>query len=131
VSDGTQFAAAVERLLGDADLREQLVERAVARVQADFDLATVCRRYRPVRRGMAAGVHGRERIGRSLSAARDVASLPGWIQLFVIVAVAAAIVLIAHIAGVPGRWAPMVIGGALGLMTALVGGAPRREDGEG
>jgi len=80
---------------------------------------------------MAAGVHGRERIGRSLSAARDVASLPGWIQLFVIVAVAAAIVLIAHIAGVPGRWAPMVIGGALGLMTALVGGAPRREDGEG
>jgi len=80
---------------------------------------------------MATGVHGRERIGRSLSAARDVASLPGWIQLFVIVAVAAAIVLIAHIAGVPGRWAPMVIGGALGLMTALVGGAPRREDGEG
>ena len=80
---------------------------------------------------MAAGLHGRERIGRSLSAARDVASLPGWIQLFVIVAVAAAIVLIAHIAGVPGRWAPMVIGGALGLMTALVGGAPRREDGEG
>jgi len=45
-SDGTQFAAAVERLLGDARLREQLVERAVARVQADFDLATVCRRYR-------------------------------------------------------------------------------------
>ena len=80
---------------------------------------------------MAAGLHGRERIGRSLSGARDVASLPGWIQLFVIVAVAAAIVLIAHIAGVPGRWAPMVIGGALGLMTALVGGAPRREDGEG
>ena len=80
---------------------------------------------------MAAGVHGRERIGRSLSAARDVASLPGWIQLFVIVAVAAAIVLIAHIAGVPGRWAPMVLGGALGLMTALVAGAPRREDGEG
>ena len=80
---------------------------------------------------MAAGVHGRARIGRSLSAVRDVASLPGWLQLFVIVAVAAAIVLIAHIAGVPGRWAPMVIGGALGLMTALVGGAPRREDGEG
>ena len=80
---------------------------------------------------MAAGVHGRARIGRSLSAVRDVASLPGWLQLFVIVAVAAAIVLIAHIAGVPGRWAPMVLGGALGLMTALVAGAPRREDGEG
>ena len=79
---------------------------------------------------MAAGVHGRARIGRSLTAARDVASLPGWLQLFVIVAVAAAIVLIAHLAGVPGRWAPLVIGGALGLMTALVAGAPRREDSE-
>jgi hypothetical protein len=80
---------------------------------------------------MAAGVQGRARIGRSLNAVRDVASLPGWVQLFVIVAVAAAIVLIAHVAGVPGRWAPLVIGGALGLMTALVAGAPRREDGEG
>jgi hypothetical protein len=80
---------------------------------------------------MAAGVHGRARIGRSLTAARDVASLPGWLQLFVIIAVSAAIVLIAHIAGVPGRWAPLVIGGALGLMTALVAGAPRREDNEG
>jgi hypothetical protein len=80
---------------------------------------------------MAAGVHGRARIGRSLTAVRDVASLPGWLQMFVIVAVAAAIVLIAHLAGVPGRWAPLVIGGALGLMTALVAGAPRREEGEG
>jgi hypothetical protein len=80
---------------------------------------------------MAAGVHGRARIGRSLSAVRDVASLPGWLQMFMIVAVAAALVLVAHIAGVPGRWAPLVIGGALGLMTALVAGAPRREDGEG
>jgi hypothetical protein len=80
---------------------------------------------------MAAGVHDRARIGRSLSAARDVASLPGWLQLVVTLAVAAAIVLIAHLAGVPGRWAPLVIGGALGLMTALVAGAPRRDDGEG
>jgi len=80
---------------------------------------------------MAAGVHGRARIGRSLGAARDVASLPGWVQLLVVVAVAAAIVLIARFAGVPGRWAPLAIGGALGLMTALVAGAPRREDGEG
>jgi hypothetical protein len=80
---------------------------------------------------MAAGVHGRARIGRSVTALRDVASLPGWLQLTVIVAVAAAIVLIAHVAGVPGRWAPMVSGGALGLMTALVAGAPRREDTEG
>jgi hypothetical protein len=77
---------------------------------------------------MAAGVHGRARFGRSLS---DVASLPGWLQLVVTVAVAGVIVLIAHFAGVPGRWAPLVIGGALGLMTALVAGAPRREDGEG
>ena len=80
---------------------------------------------------MEAGVDGRARIGRSLTAVRDVASLPGWLQMFVIVAVAAAIVLVAHLAGVPGRWAPLVIGGALGLMTALVAGAPRREDGEG
>jgi hypothetical protein len=80
---------------------------------------------------MAAGVHGRARIGRSLNAARDLASLPGWAQLIVTIAVAVAIVLIAHIAGVPGRWAPLVMGGALGLMTALVAGAPRREDGEG
>jgi hypothetical protein len=80
---------------------------------------------------MAAGVHGRTRIGRTLSAARDIASLPGWVQLFVIIAVAVGVVLIAHLAGVPGRWAPLVMGGALGLMTALVAGAPRREDGEG
>jgi len=80
---------------------------------------------------MAAGAHGRARIGRSLTAARDFASLPGWLQMFGIVAVAAAIVLIAHVAGVPGRWAPLVMGGALGLMTALVAGAPRREDEEG
>jgi hypothetical protein len=79
---------------------------------------------------MAAGVHGRARIGRSLNAARDVASLPGWVQLIITVTVAAALVLIAHVAGVPGRWAPLVIGGALGLMTALVAGAPRREEGD-
>ena len=80
---------------------------------------------------MAAGVHGRARIGRSLDAARDVASLPGWLQLVVTLAVAGALVLIAHLAGVPGHWAPLVIGGALGLMTALVAGAPGREDREG
>lgn len=80
---------------------------------------------------MAAGVHGRARIGRSVHAARDLASLPGWLQLVVALAVAAALVLIAHVAGVPGRWAPLVIGGTLGLMTALVAGGPRREDGEG
>jgi hypothetical protein len=80
---------------------------------------------------MAAGVHGRARVGRSLAAARDIASLPGWLQLLVTLVVAGAIVLIAHFAGIPGRWAPLVFGGALGLMTALVAGAPGREDGEG
>ena len=54
----------------------------------------------------------------------------GLVQLLVTLAVAGVIVLIAHFAGVPGRWAPLVIGGALGLMTALVAGAPRREDRE-
>ena len=77
---------------------------------------------------MAAGVHGRARIGRSLHVARDVASLPGWLQLVVTFAVAGVLVLIAHVAGVPGHWAPLVIGGALGLMTALVAGAPHREE---
>ena len=77
---------------------------------------------------MAAGVHGRARINRSLIALRDIASLPGWLQLLVTLAVAGVIVMIAHFAGVPGRWAPLVIGGALGLMTALVAGAPRREE---
>jgi hypothetical protein len=65
-----------------------------------------------------------------LTVVRDLASLPGWVQLIVTLAVAAVIVLIAHFAGVPGRWAPLVIGGALGLMTALVAGAPRRDDRE-
>lgn len=77
---------------------------------------------------MAAGVHGRARVGRSLTAVRDIASLPGWLQLAVTLSVAGVIMLIAHFAGVPGRWAPLVIGGALGLMTALVAGAPRREE---
>ena len=38
------------------------------------------------------------RMGRSLSVARDVASLPGWLQLVVTLAVAGAITLIAHLA---------------------------------
>jgi hypothetical protein len=80
---------------------------------------------------MAAGVHGRARIGRSLTAVRDIASLPGWLQLAVTLTVAGVIVLIAHFAGIPGRWAPLVIGGALGLMTALVAGAPQRDDPDG
>ncbi|HEX6026825.1 MAG TPA: hypothetical protein VFZ00_32810 [Solirubrobacter sp.] len=63
-----------------------------------------------------------------MTAVRDIASLPGWLQLAVTLSVAGVIMLIAHFAGVPGRWAPLVIGGALGLMTALVAGAPRREE---
>jgi hypothetical protein len=66
-----------------------------------------------------------------LAAARDVAALPGWAQLVMTLLVSATIVLIAHFAGIPGRWAPLVFGGALGLMTALVAGAPSREDSEG
>lgn len=71
------------------------------------------------------------RIGRSLGAARHVTALPGWLQLLVTLAVAAVITLIAHLAGVPGYWAPLVMGGALGLMTALVAGAPSHEDSDG
>ena len=79
---------------------------------------------------MAADVQGRARLDRSLTAVRDIASLPGWLQLLVTLAVAGVIMLIAHLAGIPGYWAPLVIGGALGLMTALVAGGPSRDDRE-
>ncbi len=71
---------------------------------------------------MAADVHRRAR------SPRDVASLPGWLQALVTLSIAAAIVLVAHLAGIPGYWAPLVIGGSLGLLTALVAGAPPRAD---
>jgi hypothetical protein len=61
---------------------------------------------------------------------RTVTALPGWLQFIVTLAVAGVIVVVAHLAGVPGAFAPLAIGGALGLMTALVAGAPR-EDREG
>jgi hypothetical protein len=77
---------------------------------------------------MAADVHGRARIGRSLIAIRDIALLPGWLQVLVTLAVAGVIMVIAHLAGVPGAFAPLIFGGALGLMTAVVTGAPQRED---
>ena len=81
---------------------------------------------------MAAGVHGRARIGRSLQR-RAGRRVPAGLGAAVRHARRrrARSCSIAHLAGVPGRWAPLVIGGALGLMTALVAGAPRREDGEG
>ncbi|RKQ91155.1 hypothetical protein C8N24_0975 [Solirubrobacter pauli] len=59
------------------------------------------------------------------------AALSGWKQFVVALAIAGVLVVIIRLAGVPGAWAPLVIGGALGLMTALVAGAPRREDHEG
>ena len=69
-------------------------------------------------------------LGRVRSSFRDLGSLPGWAQLLVTLGVAGALVLIAHFAGVPGRWAPLVIGGALGLMTALVAGGSGQDDRE-
>jgi hypothetical protein len=59
------------------------------------------------------------------------AALPGWMQLVVALVVAGVLVVIIRLAGVPGAWAPLVIGCVLGLMTALVAGAPTREDHEG
>ena len=55
-------------------------------------------------------------------------ALSGWKQLVVALAVAGVLVVIIRLAGVPGAWAPLVIGGALGLMTALVAGAPERDE---
>jgi predicted membrane protein len=77
---------------------------------------------------MAAGADGQARMGRSLAAARDFASLPGWCQLLITLAAAGMIAAIALLAGVPSRWAPLVLGGALGILLALVAGAPRRDD---
>jgi hypothetical protein len=55
-------------------------------------------------------------------------ALSGWKQLGVALAIAGVLVVIIRLAGVPGAWAPLVIGGALGLMTALVAGAPGRDE---
>ena len=70
---------------------------------------------------MAAGEHGRLRVGRSR---RVLGAQSGWLQLALIVAVAAALGLIAHFAGIPDRLTPLVIGGCLALLTALVTGPP-------
>jgi hypothetical protein len=77
---------------------------------------------------MAAGEQGRSRVTRARHGSHDLATLPGWAQIAVVLGVTAMLCLVAHFAGVPGRWAPLVIGGTLGLMTALVAGAPARED---
>jgi ABC-type uncharacterized transport system permease subunit len=43
-----------------------------------------------------------------------------WLPWAVTLAFAAIVCVAVHFAGVPGRWAPLVIGGSLGLATALV-----------
>jgi hypothetical protein len=66
---------------------------------------------------MSAGDGERARVGRLAA--------PGWALAL---GLAVILYVVAHFAGVPGRWAPLVIGGGLGLLTALVAGAPARDD---
>jgi uncharacterized membrane protein YgaE (UPF0421/DUF939 family) len=73
---------------------------------------------------MAAGEDGRLRVGRT----RRLGAHSGWLQLALIVTVAAALALIAHFAGIPSRLTPLVIGGCLALLTALVTGPPLDDD---
>ena len=77
---------------------------------------------------MAAGEDGRLQVGHTFAPLRDLAARPGWLQLLVIIVVAAALGLIAHFAGVPGRLTPLVIGGCLALLTALVTGVSLDDD---
>jgi hypothetical protein len=74
---------------------------------------------------MAAGEDGRLRVGRTR---RTFGVHSGWLQLAVILSVAAALGLIAHFAGIPDRLTPLVIGGCLALLTALVTGPPLDDD---
>lgn len=73
---------------------------------------------------MAAGEHSRSQVGRSRRGAGDRIALPGWALLLVALSATALLCLVAHVAGVPDRWVPLVIGGGLGLMTAVVTGGP-------
>jgi hypothetical protein len=66
---------------------------------------------------MNAGDGEQARVGRLVA--------PGWALAL---GLAVILCVVAHFAGVPGRWAPIVIGGGLGLLTALAAGAPGRED---
>jgi len=77
---------------------------------------------------MAAGEDGRLQVGRTFAPLRDLAARPGWLQLLVIIVVAAVHGFIAHFAGVPGRLTPLVIGGCLALLTALVTGVSLDDD---
>jgi hypothetical protein len=72
---------------------------------------------------MAAGDDGRLRVERTSTPLR-VAARSGWLQLLAILTGAATLGLIAHFAGVPGRLTPLVIGGCLAVLTALVTGFP-------
>ena len=74
---------------------------------------------------MAAGEDGRTRVGQ---ARRALALQSGWLQLALIVAAAVAVGFIAHFAGVPERLTPLVVGGCLALLTALVTGPPLDDD---
>jgi hypothetical protein len=69
---------------------------------------------------MAAGVHGR--ANRSV---RDIASLPGWLQLLITLATAALVALVVLVAGIGAQYTPLLVGGTL---AALVAGAPRRDE---
>ena len=71
---------------------------------------------------MAAGEDGRLQVGRTR---RDHS---GWLQLAFVLAVAGVLGLIAHLAGFPDRLTPLVIGGCLALLTALVTGSPANDD---
>jgi hypothetical protein len=77
---------------------------------------------------MAAGEDGRLRVGRSFAPLRDLSSAPGWLQLAVMLAVAGGLGLVALLAGLPARLTPLVIGGCLALLTALVTGSPVDDD---
>jgi hypothetical protein len=74
---------------------------------------------------MAAGEHSRLRVGQ---ARRGLGVHSGWLQLALILASAAALGFIAHFAGIPARLTPLVIGGGLALLTALVTGPPLDDD---
>ena len=74
---------------------------------------------------MAAGEDGRLRVGRTR---RLFGAHSGWPQLALILAIAAALTLIAHFAGIPDRLTPLVTGGCLALLTALVTGPPLDDD---
>jgi hypothetical protein len=72
---------------------------------------------------MAADEDGRLRVRRTHLPLRA-AARSGRLQLLIILAVAGGLGVIAHIAGVPGRLTPLVVGGCLALLTALVTGFP-------